>query len=329
MELIIGGSGSGKSAYAEARICVEYEKICKIQDNSSTKPPLYYIATMMHGGEEIEEKIRKHQKMREGKGFHTLEWHTDFLGHLKENEKEKDPLKLKSAYVLLECVSNLTANEMYMNGGENTRGEDVLQVLKDGILKLAQTCKCLIVVTNDVFLEPCPSKEMEEYLKVLGELNQFLAFMSENTQEIVAGIPCTMKKQIKEKQMNQGEKILIVGGSFQGKKRFAESIYRGKDWICGETCELEVIKDAKAVEKFHSFIKRWLSANRTLEELISILLEQEKERVIICDEVGCGIVPIDPDERQYREAVGRVCSAFAKEANRIYRVICGIGQRLQ
>ena len=66
MEVVTGGSGSGKSAYAE-------QKICGLQQGTGR---LYYIATMYPYGSETERKIEKHRWMRAGKGFRTLEWYT-------------------------------------------------------------------------------------------------------------------------------------------------------------------------------------------------------------------------------------------------------------
>ncbi len=103
MTLIMGGSGSGKSAYAE-------EYISQISGNCRK----YYIATMQVFDREAQEKVRKHQRMRTGRGFYTIEQQVSVDGAL---------LKMEAAYqkervALLECISNLTANEMFS-------GEDV------------------------------------------------------------------------------------------------------------------------------------------------------------------------------------------------------------
>ena len=60
--LVIGGSGSGKSAYAE-------QMAVKAAGNGS----LYYVATMQVYDEEGKKKVERHQKMRAGKGFLTIE----------------------------------------------------------------------------------------------------------------------------------------------------------------------------------------------------------------------------------------------------------------
>ena len=50
---------------------------------------------------------------------------------------------------------------------------------------------------------------------------------------------------------------------------------------------------------------------------------------IICDEVGCGITPLDRTDRDWRERVGRLCCRLAAEADEVYRVHCGLGVRIK
>ena len=81
LELVTGGSGSGKSAYAEEHIC----RIHRILSRKvGRKLPLFYIAAMIPRGEETLGKIERHRKMRETRGFQTLEWYTDIAGKIRE-----------------------------------------------------------------------------------------------------------------------------------------------------------------------------------------------------------------------------------------------------
>ena len=68
--LITGGSGSGKSEYAE-------QKLMEYASHSKRNKKRYYIATMMPFGKETEEKIARHRRLRAGKGFETIECYTD------------------------------------------------------------------------------------------------------------------------------------------------------------------------------------------------------------------------------------------------------------
>lgn len=100
--LITGGSGSGKSAYAEKYIChVSNEKGYKEK---------YYIATMQVFDDEGQRKIDRHRRLRAGKGFITIEQSRDIKRQLKAAIRKQFKTG-RSA--LLECMSNLVANEMF------------------------------------------------------------------------------------------------------------------------------------------------------------------------------------------------------------------------
>jgi len=66
-----------------------------------------------------------------------------------------------------------------------------------------------------------------------------------------------------------------------------------------------------------------------LNGLISRCSQSGSSLIIICDELGCGIIPLDASDRQYREDVGRIMCSLAEKAGHVYRVICGIGQKLK
>ena len=97
IHLVTGGSGSGKSEYAENWLTGRNKK-----DGT-----YIYIATMQPYTEETMKKIERHHRLRAGKGFRTLEKYTD----LSELEIPKNQ------GILLECISNLVANELYREDG--------------------------------------------------------------------------------------------------------------------------------------------------------------------------------------------------------------------
>ena len=59
------------------------------------------------------------------------------------------------------------------------------------------------------------------------------------------------------------------------------------------------------------------------------LLTANPDLILICDEVGCGVVPIDPAQRAWREDVGRLCCRLAKRAERVERIFCGLPMTLK
>ena len=54
-----------------------------------------------------------------------------------------------------------------------------------------------------------------------------------------------------------------------------------------------------------------------------------RREVVVCREVGCGVIPLDREDRDRREAVGRLCCALAEHAEAVYRINCGIPMRLK
>ena len=309
LELVTGGSGSGKSAYAESRIC---------EWNRQDPKPLFYIATMYPYGEETEKKIERHRMLRKGKGFETLEWYTGLRQHLQAGS-------LQGTDVLLECMSNLVANEMYMESGAGCHAD---QAILEGIQELNRQCANVVIVTNEVFSESVPdSPEMKEYKRILGKINREIAIIADQVTEVIYGIA----KQTGETVMCQKENRfhIIIGGAFQGKTQYATKTYPGLELTDGFNCPLDEIGNCVAVNKFHSFTRRWLLEGRTKEALLTILEKNENLQLLISDEIGYGLVPIDDFEREYREFHGRVITELAEKANCVERVVCGIPQRIK
>ena len=111
--------------------------------------------------------------------------------------------------MLLECVSNLTANEMYDPSGA---GEDTVRAVVRGILNLKRQADPLIVVTNEVFSDGITDDDSTmQYLHYLGEINQQLAAHAERVTEVVYGIPVALARdQIRRFSVEQaavGRKI--------------------------------------------------------------------------------------------------------------------------
>lgn len=163
--LVIGGAASGKSAYAE-------ELIMKSGEKART-----YIATMEPMDEESRQRVQKHRKMRAEKQFQTVECYTA-LSSVRLAEK---------GAVLLECMSNLTANEKYSPKGA---GEQAYDAILTGIDALLRQCETLVVVSNDVF---CGGTQYEgntlSYMKLLADINRALAARADAVCEVIGGIP--------------------------------------------------------------------------------------------------------------------------------------------
>ena len=121
--------------------------------------------------------------------------------------------------------------------------------------------------------------------------------------------------------------ILITGGAFQGKKAYAMETFSLDESMMadGESCSWEDIYKARGIFHFHSYIRRALEEGRELKTLAEDLTLRNPEAVIVVNELGSGVVPIDAFDRNYRETTGRICCELAQKAREVHRVVCGIG----
>lgn len=125
--------------------------------------------------------------------------------------------------------------------------------------------------------------------------------------------------------------ILIVGGAFQGKLEYACKLtgYKKEDFLDGAVCSEEAVFGAKGIHHFHEYVKNRMKEGRDCQDLAEKLLMENPDIVIVANELGYGIVPMDPFDRSWRETVGRVCTRLAKGADRVERVVCGLGMVLK
>lgn len=181
MILVTGGSGSGKSAFAED--CVV----------SFGETPRIYIATMYPFDEESKKRVLRHQKMRQGKGFETIECYTG-LANVKVPE---------NSTILLECMSNLVANEMFQKDGA---GKNTVEAVLSGVRRLKEQAENLVIVTNEIFSEAAAYQgDTEVYQEYLGNINQQLGILADQVVEVVYGIPVYHKNKLSEQQKGRIE----------------------------------------------------------------------------------------------------------------------------
>jgi len=171
---VIGGAGSGKSEIAE-NICTKINK-----------GKMAYIATMFPYDKECIKKIEKHKQIRKNKNFVTLERYNNIAD-----------IENTFNTVLVECISNLTANIMYIDKNENNCKEIII---KD-INKLIDKAENVVIVSNDVF---CDGIEYDsstiKYINNIGSINKAISSISDIVIEAVCGISVIRKgKKIYEK----------------------------------------------------------------------------------------------------------------------------------
>lgn len=164
--LITGGSKNRKSKIAE-NIIEKYDL------------PRFYVATMENRSHEASKIIEHHRKMRADKNFTTIEQSADI-------HKIHIP---KNSAVLIECIGNLCANEMFTVGMENPADK-----ILEGIAHLQQSAEILVIVTTQVGEDGITySDETMRYIRNMGIVNQKIAKISDVVIEVVYGIPVFWK----------------------------------------------------------------------------------------------------------------------------------------
>lgn len=189
LHIVYGGSASGKSSYAESFAM-------SLQGDGR----LLYIATMYpykwnttELDPETIQRIERHRAMRADKGFDTVECYRH-VEHIVA--KRQDVL-------LLECMSNLLANEMYLEPDSNA-GSDMAETMSpvsnkivQALIDLSTRVQELVIVTNDVFSDGGSltyDESTREYVKNLAEINCAFAREAATVTEVVCGIPVIVKK---------------------------------------------------------------------------------------------------------------------------------------
>ncbi len=106
---------------------------------------------------------------------------------------------------------------------------------------------------------------------------------------------------------------LVIGGAYQGKGEYVSENYR----------DMEVVRD------FHMLVLELIKGEVDPVRYIAERLPEYRNKVIICDDISCGVVPIDPLTRKWREVLGHTLAVVARESDEVVRVFCGIGTRIK
>lgn len=192
--LVTGGSGSGKSEWAEG-------KVLEIAGEKKL-----YLATMRSFGAEGERRVKRHRALRAGKGFETIEKAVDLTGI--------SPDKLEGATVLLEDLSNLIANEMFDPEGvlaaaaaaraldsgsawltSSEAGELICRSVTRSLGHVAKYSRNLVIVANEIASDGQSYDPVtESFRRLTGKINCFAASMCGGVTEVVLGIGAFYEK---------------------------------------------------------------------------------------------------------------------------------------
>lgn len=168
---VSGAVRSGKSEWAERAAMA-----------LSPRGPRVYLATAHVLDDEMRRRVELHQTARQGRGFSTLERPRDLEGVL--------PSLPWDATVLLECLGNWTANELFGEGGGIEDAERTIKKIHGTALMLRDRTANLLIVSNDAFCDGIRHDAgTDAFLRVLGELHVLLAKDADAAVECAFGLP--------------------------------------------------------------------------------------------------------------------------------------------
>jgi adenosylcobinamide kinase/adenosylcobinamide-phosphate guanylyltransferase len=165
--LVIGGTRSGKSAYALSRA-------------RGLPGRRVYLATAQAGDKEMTERIQKHRQER-GPGWTTREEPVHLGRVVRELASEYD-------VVVIDCLTIWLSNLLCGPDGHGIEENDFVDSLG------APGPSIFFIVSNEVGLGIVPENELaRKFRDLAGELNQRIAKIADEVLFITAGLPLKIK----------------------------------------------------------------------------------------------------------------------------------------
>jgi len=125
--------------------------------------------------------------------------------------------------------------------------------------------------------------------------------------------------------------ILIFGGAYQGKLEYAKKRLNAQDLDVFSCKDDDVsLPEGKAIiDEIDKWILALLREDRDVQKEMMRLVDNDRNAIITCNDISCGVVPIEPIMRKWREEVGRALAFLAAESDEVVRLYCGLATRLK
>ena len=131
---------------------------------------------------------------------------------------------------------------------------------------------------------------------------------------------------------------LYIGGFAQGKLEYVKCRYNENQKTeklfvkvidCADSHYKKMLLETECDVLILNHLHLWVREEEKIQTTILSWIKSNPDAIVICDELGNGIVPIKKQERIWREQTGRLMIELAKQAERVERILCGLGQRLK
>lgn len=123
--------------------------------------------------------------------------------------------------------------------------------------------------------------------------------------------------------------ILIIGGAYQGKLDFAKETFGIGDGDVFFCTGSEIDFSRRCVYGLEEFVLACIREGKDPEEYLREHRQKWENTVFICEDFFCGVVPLEAEQRAWRQVTGRLAQYLSREASRVSRVFCGLEQRLK
>ncbi|WP_294428909.1 bifunctional adenosylcobinamide kinase/adenosylcobinamide-phosphate guanylyltransferase [uncultured Treponema sp.] len=338
--LISGGCKNGKSSYAQELAVKE-----ALAANENRPSSLVYFATMIPHDSEDDERIKKHRDDRKNLGFKTIECGKN-ISEVAKN------LELGSV-VLFDSLTALVANEMFEkddaclksaeNPFENLEAEEpeIIQKIQNELEILMNQAASVIFVSDTIFNDGrIYDKTTELYRRILAKTERFVAERCDKLIEMSAKLKIENKKSQAgenkvekmetEKKLHESDEMahslaklqLVIGGAYQGKASWAKKEFALSDSeisVCNPDFPPDFSK--RCISHYENYVAYCLKNNLRPQTHFS------DDKIIICDDIFCGVVPIDAFQRKLREETGLSLQKIAENAE-VTRIFCGLPQKM-
>ena len=120
---------------------------------------------------------------------------------------------------------------------------------------------------------------------------------------------------------------LIIGGAYQGKRAFAKEKFVFSEEQIFTCTDTAIDFSRPCIDSLEEYVLACVQAG--IDPLEKLKQQDLSDKVIICMDIFCGVVPIDATMRLWRHTTGLVCQYLAKNADSVYRIYCGLEQKLK
>lgn len=125
--------------------------------------------------------------------------------------------------------------------------------------------------------------------------------------------------------------VFIFGGAYQGKLGYACERFGPSEndiYHCSEDCTGRP-ETRRVVYGLEKWLFALIKAGIDTDSAVQGFIDSFSGEAVICRDISCGIVPVDPDIRAWREACGRASAKLAEKSDEVVRLFCSIPTRIK